>query len=155
MHRILLGVFLVLSVVASTTSADFYVVAGGGNGIRTDHGSTVTRNTCYENTTHGITVEDDGASTVSGNTCYKNGDHGIETGNAYTITGNTCYRNTRGIGTGVASTVVGNTCYNNSLWGIFLLGSCFASQNTCVSNGTNMSICSNCTKGLNHAPSPP
>jgi len=125
---------------------------GGGPGIFTSTGSTVTGNTCYDNSTSGIYTSI--GSTVTGNTCYDNTNCGIYASVGSTVTGNTCYANgSDGITADSGSTVTGNTCRGNTSYGINLSGNSLADQNTATNNSTgNISSCVTCTFGLNHAP---
>ncbi len=45
-----------------------------------------------------------------------------------------------------------NIAYNNDLFGIWVEAQSLVDGNTAYNNGTNMSSCSTCTFGLNHAP---
>ena len=114
------------------------------------------------NTVKGCTVSGNGeygiylsyGSTVTGNTAYNNGNDGIYADGGSTVTGNTAYSNTGdGIYAGHGSTVIGNTSRSNGAYGINLAINNLVDQNTATQNTTaNMSICSPCTFGTNHAP---
>ena len=127
----------------------------GGWGIIAKEGSTITGNTCYGNKSDGI-VGGFG-STITGNTCYSNVDNGIYANSGSTVIGNTCYSNTAsGIYAAEGSTVIGNTCRSNTGYGIYLILNNLVDQNTATGNGIHrdMSYCSSCTFGNNHAPDP-
>ncbi len=151
--------------------------SGDVYGIYADAGSTVTGNTVCDNgyaattgAVYGIRVDKD--STVTGNTACGNGDLASAVGavcGIYTQTGCTVTRNTAsengtsatgifvyGILAHAGSTVTGNTARANgdgataNAYGIFLEGSSLVDQNTAYDNdGTNMTIPSSCTYGVN------
>lgn len=129
---------------------------GNGIGIFTSFGSTVTGNMAIGNTGVGIFTGD--GCTVTGNTA-RNNLRGIITGDGCTVIGNTAYSNSSfGISTGDGNTVTGNTAYFNSQHGISLGGNSLVDQNTALNNDlsgggySNMTLCLNCTFGVNHAP---
>ena len=66
-------------------------VGNGGYGINVGAGSTVTGNTCYDNTNDGIYAYY--GSTVTGNTCYSNTIYGIHLGGNNLVDQNTAYNN--------------------------------------------------------------
>ena len=105
-------------------------VSNGGIGIAASLGSTVTGNTCYNNTVDGIGVGT--GSTVTGNTCYNNSDDGISAG--------------------LGCTVTGNTCYNNINHGIRLSEYCLVDQNTAysINSGTDIDSTAHCVYGTNN-----
>jgi parallel beta-helix repeat protein len=133
------------------------VYGNTGYGILGGSGNTVTGNMAYNNGNIGIRAGL--ASTVSGNTSVQNGAAGFQIGPASTVTGNTAYENaTRGISVSAGVTVRGNTAYFNGTEGIYLSGNDFVDGNTAVFNDqstgghANISTCTICTFGTNHAP---
>jgi parallel beta-helix repeat protein len=138
---------------------DCRAAENGHNGIAVGHSSTVTGNNVYNNGWAGIHAQS--ACTVTGNSAQGNQNHGIMTSHGCTVTGNNASRN---VGSGInasASTVVANTAFYNGAYGIALGGNCLVDQNCAHSNdqggsgAANISSCSSCTFGTNHAPLAP
>jgi parallel beta-helix repeat protein len=130
---------------------DCTVTENGSEGIWIGYSSTVTGNTCYNNTDDGIhTLE---GNTVTGNACYDNGQDGIQASSGCTVTSNTCWSNgSNGITAGQGSTIIGNTTRLNTI-GIDASSYCLIDQNTAVTNGTaNINAGTGCALGTNCAP---
>jgi parallel beta-helix repeat protein len=135
----------------SSLVKDCTVLLNGSNGIVVKLGSTVTGNTVSRNGSYGITAN---RSTITGNTVYLNVSTGIvAAGSGSKVTGNTANDNgVHGIYAGSA-TITGNTATNNSSRGIALNGHSLVDQNTAYNNTLpNISSCTTCTFGTNHAP---
>lgn len=108
-----------------------------GFGIYVGSASTVTGNTCYNNTV-GSGIDTGTGTTVTNNTCYGNSGNGIATDYGATVNSNTCYyNNSNGIYVLHGSTVTNNTCYNNHGSGIYGTSQITVAGNTCSSNDSN------------------
>jgi hypothetical protein len=167
------GYNLVKNCTASSNGASASIVYG----ILAGSGAVVVNNVVCENgtsatsTVYGINAGN--SSTVTGNMVQDNGMtasgsyvYGICAGSGCTVIGNSVCTNgysstTSGVyGVYAASTCVvsENAVYNNgygntgSVYGIFLYGDCLVDRNTAYGNGINISSCSTCYFGLNHAP---
>jgi parallel beta-helix repeat protein len=106
-------------------------------GISVWYGCLIEKNSCCYNSQAGIRAY--WYSRVDGNTCYRNGEVGLDfAGGKGSVTNNICGCNQyEGIKVGGNSLVDGNSAYENDQSG---------------GGYDNLSIGSNCTIGLNHAP---
>jgi parallel beta-helix repeat protein len=112
---------------------DCTATENGNHGIYSGSGSTVTGNTCYNNS-GGIYTGN--GSTVTGNTCYNNSGNGIDVLYGSTVTSNTIYNNGAGIEGSQYCIITGNTACNNSHDGIIVTNANSAvTGNSCYGNG--------------------